>query len=213
MKRLSFLVILTLLLTLVLTVVATDQVYSQAGASARISLSPTSGFSAITVTGTGFYGGQVFIHWDNDPDPLPTVPSPLYGSDTQYGTFTAIISVPTQTEPGEHTVTAVDREGTIADAVFTVIDMTGPQGLPGTRGEPGPAGADGAQGPPGAPGIPGEPGPMGKTGPAGEQGPPGGQGPPGEPGPAGGIGIVALIVALIALGLSLFGRIKKWVIG
>ncbi len=51
--------------------------------------------------------------------------------------FTAIISVPTQTEPGEYTVSATDQEGALAHATFTVIDMTGPQGLPGEPGSGG----------------------------------------------------------------------------
>ena len=207
MRRLSFFVILTLLLTLVLAGTTADEVYSQARAPARITLSPTSGFSVITVAGTGFYGGEITIYWDDDI--IPTVPSPLHGSDTQYGEFTAIISVPTQTVPGEHTVTAVDREDTVADAVFIVVDMTGPQGTPGEPGLPG----DSESGPPG------EPGPAGERGPAGLQGLPGPPGPPGPPGEAGsgggtsGVSIVAIILAVVALGLTLLGRVKKWVIG
>jgi len=209
MKRLSFLVILALLLILVSAGVSADRAYSQAGA--RITLTPPSGFSVTTVTGTGFYGGEIHIYWDDER--IPTVPSPLYSYETAYGEFTAIISVPTQTKPGEHLVTAVDREGAEADAVFIVTDMTGPQG---PRGETGPAGASGSQGAPGpagAQGLQGEPGPTGAQGPQGEQGLPGEQGPPGEPGPGGGMSIVAVVLALIALGLTIFGRIKKWVIG
>jgi hypothetical protein len=44
-------------------------------------------------------------------------------------------------------------------------------------------------------------------------GPQGEAGPPGEPGPGAGMSIVAIILALAALGLMIFGRIKKWVIG
>jgi len=56
-------------------------------------------------------------------------------------------------------------------------------------------------------------GPLGEQGPAGEQGPLGEQGPPGEQGPAGSISIAAVVLALIALGLTLLGRIKKRVTG
>ena len=170
MKRPSFLVISLLLLTLVVVGTTADEVYSQAGApQPSITLSPTSGFSAITIAGVGFFGGEITIYWEEEP--IPTVPSPLYGSDTQDGSFTAIISMPTQIEPGEYIITAQDQERFIADATFTVIDMTGPQGLPG---EPGPAG---------------------------------------EPGPGAGMSIIAIILAVIAIGLAVFGRIKKWIIG
>ncbi len=196
MKRLSFFATLALLLTLVLVGTTANEAYSQAP---RITLSPTSGFSTVTVSGTGFFGGQITIYWDGDP--IPTVPSPLYGYDTQAGGFTAIITVPAQTTPGEHDVGAIDQERTAASATFTVIDMTGPQGLPGERG---PAGEPGSSGPPG------KPGPTGELGPPG---PPGETGSPGEAGPGGGISIVAIILALIALGLQVVGRIKKWVIG
>jgi len=47
----------------------------------------------------------------------------------------------------------------------------------------------------------------------GPEGPPGEQGLPGEPGPDADISIVAIILALVAVGLVLFGRVKKWVIG
>lgn len=195
MKRLSFLVTLTLLLTLAMVGVTAHEVYSQ---RASITLSPTFGFSAITVTLSGFYGGEITIYWDGER--IPTVPSPLYSYDTQEGEFTAIISVPTQTEPGEYTVMARDQEGSRATAIFEVIDMTGPPGEPGPPGEQGPPGEPtaGEQGPPGEPGPPG---------------PPGETGPPGEPGPGAGMSIVAIVLALIALGLTVFGKIKKWVIG
>jgi hypothetical protein len=119
----------------------------------------------------------------------------------QSGDFTAIISVLTPDEPGEHAIQARDQEGGRASAVFTVLDMTGPQGPPG---EEGPAGARGPSGPAG------EAGPTGETGP---QGPAGETGPAGEPGPGAGISIIAIILALIAIGLSVFGRLKKWIVG
>jgi len=200
MKRLSLLVTLTLLLTLVLVGVTADKAYSQA--RARITLTPESGSSAIIISGEGFFGGEIFIYWEDEQ--IPTVPSPLYARDTQDGSFAAIIIVPADTTPGEYVITAVDQEGFNDDAVFTVIAITGP---PGPPGEPGPAGPTGSQGPEGPSG---ESGPIG---PAGSQGTPGEQGPPGEPGPGAGMSIVAIILALIALGITLFGRIKKWIVG
>ena len=200
MKRFGLLVTLTLLITLVLVGATADKAYSQVRES--ITLTPESGSSAIIISGEGFFGGEIFIYWEDEQ--IPTVPSPLYARDTQDGSFAAIIIVPVDATPGEYVITVVDQEGFNDDAVFTVIAITGP---PGPPGEPGPAGPTGSQGPEGPSG---EPGPIG---PAGSQGTPGEQGPPGEPGPGAGMSIVAIILALIALGITLFGRIKKWIVG
>lgn len=200
MKRLSLLVTLTLLLTLVLVGVTADKAYSQVRAS--ITLNPESGSSAIIISGKGYFGGEIFIYWEDEQ--IPTVPSPLYARDTQDGSFAAIIIVPADTTPGEYVITAVDEEGFNDDAVFTVVAITGPPGPPGESGPAGPAGPQGPEGPSG------EPGPIG---PAGSQGTPGEQGPSGGPGPGAGMSIVAIILALIALGITLFGRIKKWIVG
>jgi hypothetical protein len=196
MKGFSFIVALALLISLAVVGVVADEAYSQVSPS--ITLTPTSGFSVTTITGSGFYGGMITIYWDGDP--IPTVPSPLYPDDKQDGGFTAIISVPAQTEFGRHTVTAENEERGSASAPFEVVDITGPQGPPGPPGE---RGAPGSLGPSGAPGPPGEPGP---------------QGPPAEPGPQGesapvGISLLAILLALVAAGLVILGRIKKWVIG
>lgn len=202
MKRLGILVVMVLFLTVVLVGVTADKAYSQAP---RITLTPSSGFAATTVSGTGFLRGEVFIYWAGTR--LPTVPTSVVPTDTKLGTFTAIITVPTQTKPGEYLVTAQDQYGTNASATFKVIDMTGPQGPQGTAGSSGPQGPSGLQGPTGAPGPRGEPGPQGP------QGPPGEQVPPGEPGPGAGMSIIAIILAVIALALTVFGRIKKWITG
>ena len=199
MKRWNLLVILTLLLTLALAGATTDEVYSQ---DTSITLTPESGCCAIIISGEGFFGGEIFIYWEDDQ--IPTVPSPLYTRDTKDGNFTAIITVPTQTEPGEYVITAIDQEHFNADAIFTVVEVTGPAGPPG---DPGPAGPPGPQGPEGPTG---DPGPAGATG---SQGLPGEQGTPGEPGPGAGMSIVAIVLALGALGLTLFGKIKKWIVG
>jgi len=140
MRRLGFLILFMLVLSLTVVSISADETYSQA-APAKLTLVPSAGFSVITVVGTGFFGGSITISWDGDP--IPTVPSPLFTSDTQRGMFTAIISVPTPDEPGPHTVTARDQSGYSASAAFTVIDMIGPEGSPGEQGPPGPRGEPG----------------------------------------------------------------------
>ena len=199
MKRWNLLVILTLLLTLVLAGATTDEVYSQ---NTSITLTPESGYEATIISGEGFFGGEIFVYWEDEQ--VPTVPSPLYTRDTQDGNFTAIITVPDGTEPGEYVITAIDQEHFNADAIFTVVEVTGPAGLPGDPGPAGPPGTRGTAGPTG------DPGPAGATGP---QGLPGEQGTPGEPGPGAGMSIVAIVMALAALGLILFDKIKKWIVG
>jgi Collagen triple helix repeat (20 copies) len=222
MKRVVSFIALPLVLSLVI-LCATVEVAGAAG----ITLTPSSGFSALTIQGTGFFG-TVTIYWDETP--IPTVPMTV--TPDPYGNFTAIISVPTQTVPGTHTVKAtssqtVPSQGATgaptssiytytASATFRVVDMTGPQGLQG------PAGPAGDTGPRGITGSAGAQGPQGEPGPQGPQGEPGPQGLQGEPGPAGATGIataslsmsiLALILAIVALALMVFGKIKKWIVG
>jgi len=220
MKRLSFLVILTLLLALVLVGATANVVFAQ---NEAITLSPAFGFAAATISGTNFGSGtSIGITWDGNP--IPTIPQTVYTDEG--GSFTAIITVPTQTSPGQHTIQATDLEvGGVATAIFRVDDMTGPQGhpgIPGETGSAGPAGATGEQGmqggigPAGLAGAQGLPGTAGDQGPPGEQGPAGLaglRGPTGEPGPAGALSIGALVAALLALGWTLFGAIKKMAVG
>jgi len=147
-----------------------------------ITLTPEEGFSVTTVSGFGFTGdSEITIEWDGVE--LPTVPKEVYAQED--GRFTAIISVPTQTEPGPHTVTVTDEEGLTASATFEVIDMTGPEGPQGPRGSSGSTGPEGPEGPPGPEGEKGDPGPAGPAGPKGEEGDPGSAGPKGDPGPQG----------------------------
>ena len=216
-----------------------------------VTLSPTSGFSAITVTGlinngTGYYFDTVSVYWDGNQ--IPTVPSQIFASGS--GTFTAIISVATQTSPGDHTVqvTVVGRSsqttaapGSITisgTAIFKVINMAGPAGLPGPTGTPGPPGPAGTPGPTGLPGTPGPAGPAGPPGPAGSKGATGDTGPAGPagaPGPAGpigpqgpsgepgkieapsqvisGVSILALILSLGCIALFILAKLKKWIFG
>jgi hypothetical protein len=201
MKRLGFLVAVTLILTLVMVGATADRAYSQVP-SLSIALYPPSGSATTIVSGTGFMSGEVYIYWAGAR--VPTVPNHII-PDTQTGspgTFTAIITVPAQTRPGDYTVEARDARGVYARATFTVIDATGEQGPPGPAGPQGPAGPRGEQG------LTGEQGPVG---PQGTQGP---QGPQGEPGPtASGLSIIAIVLAIIALVLALLGRVKKWIIG
>lgn len=219
MKRVCLFVTLILTSVLILAGANAERAYSQVGPP-KITLTPASGFATTTIAGEGFTGGEIYIYWDQER--IPTVPSPLfptYGTQQIPGYFTAIISIPTQANPGSHEVIAKDQEGNWAGAIFKVIDMTGPQGpagetgpagAQGSTGPAGPAGEKGAPGPAGEPGPPGPAGEKGPPGPAGEQGPPG---PAGEPGPGTGISIIAIILSVIALGLAVFSRIKKWVMG
>lgn len=193
MKRLSLLVILTLLLTLVMGVTVHEV---SAQTEPQITLSPTEGISTITVTGSGFVG-YITVYWDNEE--IPTVPYEVIAEGSA-GLFSVIITVPTQTEPSEHTVSAKDNfEGT-ASATFTVIDLTGKRGSTGKKGPRGDLGSQGPIGEQGPPGVQGPPGPMGE------------QGPTGVPGEAGQnvflaplvISIAAVILGLILLGLRLW---------
>jgi hypothetical protein len=216
MKRVCLFVTLILTSVLVLGGANAERAYSQVGPP-KITLTPASGFATTTIAGEGFTGGEIYIYWDQEH--IPTVPSPLFSTYTTGqipGYFTAIISIPTQANPGSHEVIAKDQEGNWAGAIFEVIDMTGPQGPAGETGPVGPSGPSGAQGsagpagPAGEKGAPGPTGEPGPQGPAGEQGP---QGPAGEPGPGTGISIIAIILSVIALGLAVFSRIKKWITG
>jgi len=156
----------------------------------KISLVPNTGFASTTITGFDFEpDSAITITWDGTP--IPTVPSPLISDST--GNFTAIISVLTQTAPGVHTVKATDEEGFWAEATFTVVDMTGPEGQAGATGPQGPAGPKGDTGPTG---------PAGAAGPAGTAGE---QGERGEAAPTGylwgsiGLAIIAILIAAFAI--------------
>jgi hypothetical protein len=156
-----------------------------------LELSPTSGFSTVTITGRGFLAQNeslppIIISWDNQV--IPTVPSPII--DYWTGEFTAIISVPTQTVTGNHSVKALQQISTgniTGEASFTVIDMRGAQGFSGGGG-----GGIGPPGPAGPQGLPGAQGPSGAQGPAGPAGASGGGGGIGPEGPRGLQGMVGL---------------------
>jgi hypothetical protein len=120
-----------------------------------IVLTPSSGFASTTITGSGFSdNSKITITWDGTT--IPSIPSAVTTDTT--GNFTALISVPTQTEPGTHTINATDEDGNWATATFTVTDMTGPKGDTGEQGPTGP------QGPKGENGTQGQQGPQGSPG-------------------------------------------------
>jgi parallel beta-helix repeat protein len=113
-------------------------------------LTPQSGFASTTIIGSGFTStSRVTITWDGTT--IPSVPNSVITDAS--GSFSALISVPTQTAPGAHTVNATDQSGNWATTTFIVVNMTGPQGakgdtgLQGTTGPQGPKGDTGPQGP------------------------------------------------------------------
>lgn len=164
----------------------------------NITLVPNSGFASTTINATGFApNSTITITWDGTA--IPTVPNPIVTD--AYGNFTAIISVLTPNSVGDHIVNATDESGNSAEATFTVIDMSGPQGATGATGATGPAGATGATGPQGATGEAGPTGATGATGPQGEIGP---TGPAGEVSLAyiaasAGLAVLAIVLALFAI--------------
>lgn len=97
--------------------------------NASITLTPTSGIAAVTIRGTGFsVWSGITIYWEG-----AVVPAIMVDTGEQTS-FTAIISVPTQTSPGLHQVMARDGYGEQASAFFNVVDMTGPTGPTGPAG-------------------------------------------------------------------------------
>ena len=126
--------------------------YYQVGS--YLTLVPDAGFAATTIVGGRFAANsQITIAWNGEP--IATVPSPL--TTDSYGNFTAIITVLNPTDPGLYNVTSTDQEGNKANAMFTVIDMTGPvgpQGPQGPQGEQGEQGPEGPQGEEGEQGVP-----------------------------------------------------------
>ena len=112
-----------------------------------IALTPSTGLAATTVVGSRFSNNsRITISWDGTT--MPTIPNAL--TTDANGSFTALISVPTQTIPGAHTVNATDETGNWNTATFTVVDVTGPQGPKGETGQQGSQGPEGPQGPSGS---------------------------------------------------------------
>ena len=140
----------------------------------QLTLSPDVGF-ATTITGTGFsYPSTITIEWGTIE--MKTIPSVVTVDDD--GTFVAIVTALSADE-GRYTISADDGSSPVAEATFTVPDMTG---LMGPEGPVGPEGPIGPEGSPGEQGLPGEPGPQGEQG---EVGPTGSKGDTGDIGPQG----------------------------
>ncbi len=196
----------------------------------------------IMIYGTGFTPDpyeitEIVISWNGVPVADPII-SWVWGQYEE-SNLNAYIAIPTPIVVGTYTVavdiTWVDYLGQTqtetAEADFTVVNMTGPAGPAGPIGPEGPAGpagpagpsgpagstgstgATGATGSEGPEGPPGPAGPAGPTGPTGATGPAGPQGPQGEPGPAGGISIAAIVLAGGAIILTLFGMLRKLIVG
>lgn len=212
LKRSAVLATLAAVLAVSFVGLEAEEARSQGIPTPSIVLSPTSGVAVLTVTGSAFVtraSPNVIISWDGVS--VPTVPSPVTAPN---GFFTAIITVPTQTSPGVHTVTAVTDQ-VQASATFVVDNRTGPSGTAGPAGPVGPAGPSGA----GESGMAGPKGETGDKGQPGEAGPTGDQGAPGEAGPAGAaaaaprIAILSVALGIAALILAFFGLLKRLVIG
>ena len=204
---------ITVIMALAASCLTAPAALSQAAPS--VTLSPNSGFAALTVSGTGFPGSTgVIILWDSAQ--VPTVPATVVASQT--GAFTAIIAVPNQAPAGDHAVLArslATAPQVQAGANFRVIDMTGPVGPVGLTGPAGAAGAAGSStsGTVGPQGEKGDLGPAGPQGPRGEQGPKGDAGPPGPAGAASKSSVAALALAVIAVLVVVLGRVFKWIAG
>jgi hypothetical protein len=113
-----------------------------------ITLNPSSGIAAFSIDGSNFApNSTITINWNQTT--LKTVPTNVT-SDFE-GYFQAIAVVPTQGEAGNYNVTATDELGGSAQAIFTVLNMTGPQGIQGLQGI---AGVNGTNGNPGEAGAP-----------------------------------------------------------
>jgi hypothetical protein len=123
----------------------------------KIVLNPSSGIAAFIIDGSDFaLNSTITIMWNQTT--LKTVPSNVTSDPEGY--FQAIAVVPTQGEAGNYSVTASDALGRTAEATFTVLNMTGPQGIPGVNGTEGPQGIAGVNGTDGNPGEAGAPAPM-----------------------------------------------------
>jgi len=85
-----------------------------------ITLSSTQGIigSTVTVSGAGFVASSS-ITIKLDTSTLPTTPSNV--STNSSGAFSATITIPSSTTAGDHTITATDSTGKIANATFKVL--------------------------------------------------------------------------------------------
>lgn len=143
----------------------------------RVYLSPPRGLGVMTVVGSGMPGNsEVSVAVDGVE--VPAVP--LHCRTDSNGTFTAVITIPSEV-PHDYVVSAAVN-GLSSSATYTLLDMRGQAGPPGPPGPRGEKGDTGPQGLPGTRGARGERGPQGATGPQGPRGEPGPQGPRGPQG-------------------------------
>jgi hypothetical protein len=141
------------IITTLLLVLATSMIICESKASGPyypvIALSPNQGYSTIMISGSSFKANdQIIILYDGVkqstiPTTVKVIDNDNYPDDQ---TFTALINVPDPLAVGAHNVTAADTLGNEASATFTVLNMTGPQGLEGVAGLQGAAGPQGIQG-------------------------------------------------------------------
>ncbi|MEE8469934.1 MAG: IPT/TIG domain-containing protein [Dehalococcoidia bacterium] len=214
-----------------------NAVYAQ---GPSITLTPTSGFATVTIEGSGFRPlSGVTIYWDSTETPailsspdqvsftaiigVPTQTSPGFHTVTATDGFgetaSAQFYVVEMTGPQGPTGPQGEQGPAGATGPAGPAGAMGSAGPTGATGSAGPTGATGSAGPAGATGsagsagAPGPEGPEGAAGPQGEQGPPGEQGPEGPPGEGGGsgVGLAGLLLALIALGIVVMGKVRKWI--
>jgi hypothetical protein len=148
------------IITTLLLVLATSMIICESKASGPyypvITLSPDRGYSTIMISGSSFKANdQITILYDGVkqstiPTTVKVIDNDNYPDDQ---TFTALINVPDPLAVGAHNVTAVDTLGNEASATFTVLNMTGPQGLQGALGPQGVQGIQGVSGENGTNGI------------------------------------------------------------
>jgi hypothetical protein len=229
MKRSILLLLVVLLSFLLVVVVPAGKVSAEPPLAGMpwIELTATADFASVFVTGYNMgMRAPISMYWDSHEEQLRTSPESLKADDK--GFFTATFVIPTGASPGVHTVWAESwsappgqPEIRSNDTVVMITAMVGPPGPPGPAGQDGAEGSQGPAGPPGSTGPsgpsgeqgpPGEPGPVGIQGPPGPTGPQGEQGPQGDPAPRGAV-ISAIIMSLIALGVTGFSLVKKFLLG
>jgi len=146
----------------------------------QVVLSPEKGPGFTTVIGSGLAGDSA-VTVTVDAREIPTVPVRI--RTDRDGSFAAIITLPSSI-PGDYAISAASGEDTTS-AIFSLVDLRGPQGARGEKGETGSRGEKGDPGLPGPAGPPGPKGEKGDVGPPGPAGPPGPKGEKGDVGPAG----------------------------
>ena len=225
MKR-SILMLLAVLLSFLLVLAPSDKVSAEPPLAGMpwIELTATADFASVFVTGYNMgMRAPISMYWDSYEKQLRTSPESLFADEQ--GFFTATFVIPTGASPGVHNVWAESwsappgrpeiRSNDTVVMITAMVGPPGPAGQDGAEGSQGPPGEPGPVGTQGPPGSPGEQGPPGEPGPAGTQGPPGPpgeQGPQGDPAPRGAV-ISAIIMSLIALGVTGFSLVKKFLLG